>query len=162
VLHDRCYGGGADDADEQGELVMRLESHITYLDSLQHSLHMPSKQMRTSKHGAAKQFGVEFLIRALLLARRLRQQSQLASTVSQAVTLLPPALRDAALRCLSEVQSRSIFDKFWARCNTQWCNLKSLDNDWLFFDLLRGAWGFSFSVHSTTGGSRLGNEMFSH
>ena len=102
-----CSGGGADDDDGRGDLVMQLEQHVNYLDSLQHGLQVQSKSQRVGKHGSAKQFGVDFLIRAVLLSRRLRQQSQLASTVSQAIALLPPALRDAASRCIEqELQGR--------------------------------------------------------
>eukprot|EP00969_Alexandrium_andersonii_P096809 4273920-Alexandrium_andersonii.AAC.1 len=81
---------------------MRLEAHVKYLDGLSLSLRTASLAKRSGRSGAARQYRIEFLVRALLLARRLHHQGQLASTLEQALHLLPEALKPLALACLRE------------------------------------------------------------
>ena len=75
---------------------MILEAHVHFLEGVADGIIQNTREPRRSKTGAAQQYGAAFLMRSLLLSRRLRDQSTLAGTVLLAINLLPPGLRDLA------------------------------------------------------------------
>ena len=85
---------------------MVLESHVRYVDAIVDGL----------RCSPTARFGVDTLMRCLLLSRRLRDGSKLAETVEKACELLPSLVRDLALRTIHDgflqVPSRASLQRF--------------------------------------------------
>ena len=91
IVSFNVHPGDEDGGD--GETGMALESHVRYVDAIVDGLRRPP---------VVAKFGVDSLMRCLLLSRRLRDRSKLAETVEKACQLLPALVRDLALRTLRD------------------------------------------------------------
>jgi len=115
-----CQLLAANSDEDDLEVGMSLEGHITYVDSVVETLMVSNKAARRTRSGNALQLGVDIIMKSLLFARRLRDRAQIADTVQQAVASLPAPLRKLAMQTMDEqwlvLPSSSALQRFQLSC----------------------------------------------